>query len=151
MLKALPLQPVVVLAPFQQWGLDFIGKFKDNSSNGYCWILTTTDYFTKWVEAIPTKKATNKVMDFLENNIITRFGAPAKITTDNGKAFSSAEFTNFCFDYGIVLSHSSNYYPQCNGLAKSKNKNLMTILKEQLEIIRSHRIVRLSMHFGLIG
>ena len=32
---ALPLKLVVIKAPFQQWGLDFIGQFKDNSSNGY--------------------------------------------------------------------------------------------------------------------
>ena len=84
------------------------------------------------MEAIPTKKATDKVvMDFFENNIITRFGAPpAKITNDNAKAFSYAEFTSFCFKYGIILSHSSNYYPQGNGLAESSNKNLMTILKK---------------------
>ena len=108
-LASFPLQPVVVEAPFQQWGLDFIGKFKDNSSNGYSWILTTTDYFTKWVEAIPTKAATEKVvMDFLEDKIITRFGVPAKITTDNAKAFSSTKMSSFCFDYGIILSHSSN-------------------------------------------
>jgi transposase InsO family protein len=130
-LAALPLQPVVVEAPFQQWGLDFIGQFKDNSSNGFTWILTATDYFTKWVEAIPTKWATDKVvMDFLEDKIITRFGVPAKITTDNAKAFSSTELSSFCFKYGIVLSHSSNYYPQGNGLAESSNKNLMTIIKK---------------------
>jgi transposase InsO family protein len=130
-LAALPLQLVVVEAPFQQWGLDFIGQFKDNSSNGYTWIITTTDYFTKWVEAIPTKSATDKVvMDFLEDRIITRFGVPAKITTDNAKAFSSTELSSFCFKYGIILSHSSNYYPQGNGLAESSNKNLMTILKK---------------------
>eukprot|EP00253_Pinus_taeda_P008783 PITA_08783 len=112
-LAALPLQPVIVEAPFQHWGLDFIGKFHENSSNGYSWILTATDYFTKWVEAIPAKNATEKViMDFIENNIITRFGVPAKITTDNAKAFSSSKFSSFCFKYGIVLSHSSNYYPQ---------------------------------------
>jgi hypothetical protein len=28
------------------------------------------------------------------------------------------------------LSHSSNYYPQGNGLAESSNKNLITILKK---------------------
>jgi hypothetical protein len=55
---ALPLKPMVIEAPFQQWGLDFIGEFKDNSSNGYRWVLTTTDYFTQWVESIPTKKET---------------------------------------------------------------------------------------------
>ena len=38
--------------------------------------------------------------------------------------------SSFCFKYGIVLSHSSNYYPQGNGLAKSSNKNLMTIIKK---------------------
>jgi hypothetical protein len=54
-LPALPLQPVVVEAPFQQWGLDFIGKFKDNSSNGYSWVITATYYFINWVESIPTK------------------------------------------------------------------------------------------------
>jgi mannose-6-phosphate isomerase class I len=64
-----------VEAPFQQWGLDFIGEFKENSSNGYRWVLTATDYFTRWVEAIPTKRATEEVvMNFLEERIITRFG-----------------------------------------------------------------------------
>jgi hypothetical protein len=29
-----------------------------------------------------------------------------------------------------MLSHSSNYYPQGNGLVESSNKNLMTILKK---------------------
>jgi hypothetical protein len=70
------------------------------------------DYFTKWTEAIPTKRETKKViMDFIEDKIIMSFGAPAKITTDNAKAFSAVELSTFCFNYGIVLSHSSNYYP----------------------------------------
>jgi hypothetical protein len=33
-LSTLPLKPVVLEAPFNQWDLDFIGEFKDNSSNG---------------------------------------------------------------------------------------------------------------------
>jgi hypothetical protein len=36
----------------------------------------------------------------------------------------------FFFKYGIVLSHSSNYYPQGNGLAESNNKNIMNIVKK---------------------
>jgi len=85
-----PLKPVVVEAHFQQWGLDFIGEFKDNLSNGYQWILTATDYFTRWVEFIPTKKSTEEVvMDVLEEIIITRFGVPSNITTNIAKAFNS--------------------------------------------------------------
>jgi hypothetical protein len=111
--------------------LDFVGEFKDNSSNGYQWILTTTNYFTRWVEYVPTKKATEEVvMNFLEDRIITRFGVPSKITIDNAKAFNSYALVEFCFKYGIVLSHSSNYYPQENRLAESTNKNLMNILKK---------------------
>jgi hypothetical protein len=129
-IPAQPLKPVVVEAPFQQWGLDFVGEFKDNSNNGYRWILKATYYFTRWVESIPTKKATEEVvMNFLEDRIITRFGVPSKITMDNAKAFSSYALVEFCFKYGITLSHSSNYYPQGNGLAESTNKNLMNILK----------------------
>jgi hypothetical protein len=55
-LHDLPLKTIIVEEPFQQWGLDFIGEFKDNSSNGYRWILTTTNYFTGWVEAIPSSQ-----------------------------------------------------------------------------------------------
>jgi transposase InsO family protein len=111
--------------------LDFIGKFSNNSSNGFSWVLTATDYFTKWVEAIPTKTATEKVvMDFLEDRIITRFGVPSKIVTDNAKAFCSTEMSTLCFKYGIILSHASDYYPQGNGQAESSNKNLMTIVKK---------------------
>jgi hypothetical protein len=82
------------------------------------------------VEAIPTKKAMEEVvMEFLEENIITRFGVPAKITTDNTGAFSSVPLNEFYFKYGIVLSHSSNYYPQGNGLAEFINKSIMNIVK----------------------
>lgn len=74
-----PLKPVEVQTPFQQWGLDFIGEISNKSSGGHSWILVATDYFTKWVEAIPTRKSTRKVvMDFILNNIIIRFGCPEK-------------------------------------------------------------------------
>ena len=77
------------------------------------------------------KKAIEEVvMNFLEDRIITRFGVPSKITIDNAKAFSSYALVEFCFKYGITLSHSSNYYPQENGLVESTNKNLMNILKK---------------------
>eukprot|EP00253_Pinus_taeda_P013958 PITA_13958 len=53
-LQPLPLKPIEISAPFQQWGLDFIGEIHPASSGQHRWILTATDYFTKWIEAIPT-------------------------------------------------------------------------------------------------
>jgi len=52
MLKSLPLKPVAASGPFQQWGLDFIGEIHPASSGQHRWILTTTDYFSKWIEAM---------------------------------------------------------------------------------------------------
>jgi hypothetical protein len=111
-LPALPLVPVKTETPFQQWGLDFIGEINPHSSAQHKWILTATDYFTKWVEAIPTKRATDSVViDFLENNILSRFGCPRKIVTDKSQAFKSMDMIEFCQKYSIVLGHSTDYYP----------------------------------------
>nr|KUM48001.1 hypothetical protein ABT39_MTgene4996 [Picea glauca]QHR86575.1 hypothetical protein Q903MT_gene578 [Picea sitchensis] len=48
-IPALPLKPVQVEAFFQQWGIYFIGEIHPPSSGQHRWILTTTNYFTKWV------------------------------------------------------------------------------------------------------
>jgi len=56
------LQPISITAPFQKWDIDFIGEIHPSSSAQHKWILTTTDYFTKWIEAIPTRQATDSVI-----------------------------------------------------------------------------------------
>ena len=66
-LVPLPLNQISVEAPFQQWELNFIGKINPKSWGQHRWILTTTDYFTKWIEAIPTRRDIDAViMGFLE-------------------------------------------------------------------------------------
>ncbi|XP_057849101.2 uncharacterized protein LOC131060021 [Cryptomeria japonica] len=112
-ITVLPLKPVVIDEPFKQWGLDFIGVINPSPSVGHTYVLTATDYFNKWVEVIPVRHTTSKVVcRFLKENIICRFGVPNKIKADNAATFSSYEITQFFFEYGITLSHSSNYYPQ---------------------------------------
>ena len=131
---SLPLNSISVEAPFQQWGLDFIGGINPNSSGYHRWILIATDSFTKWIEAIPTRRATNAViMGFLEENILARFGCPKRIVTDNAPAFKSKKMISFCHKYNISLNHSTAYYPQGNGLEKSFNKSLVRIIKKLLE------------------
>ena len=119
--------------PFRKWGLDFIGEINPPSSGQFKWILTATDYFTKWVEAIPTRKANDLVvMKFLEENIFSRFRCPINIVTDNAQVFNSVRFMNFCQTYNVILSHSTAYHPQGNGLAESSNKTLVKILKKTI-------------------
>ena len=54
-LKPLPLIPISVEAPFQQWGLYFIGEINPISFGKHKWILIAIDFFTKWVKAVPTR------------------------------------------------------------------------------------------------
>jgi transposase InsO family protein len=98
------------------------------------WILTTTDYFTKWIEEIPTKQATDAVIiQFLETKILSRFGSLVKIIIDNAVAFKSKRMEKICQDYNITLGNSTMYYPQGNGLAEFSNKSLTRIIKRLLQ------------------
>jgi len=133
-LLPLPLKPISTERPFQQWGLDFIGEIHPSSSGQHKWILTATDYFTKWIEAIPCRQANDStIIQFLETNILSRFGYPYKIIADNAATFKSKRTINFCHKYHITLGHSTAYYPQGNGLAESSNKSLINIIKKVLE------------------
>jgi hypothetical protein len=127
------LKPVVVSTPFQQWGLDFIGEIHPPSSGQHRWILTATDYFTKWIEVVPTRSTSYKaIINFLED-IIASFGCPSKIVTDNTSPFRSEPLVKFCEQFGISLIHSTPYYPHENGLAESSNKSLIKPIKKILE------------------
>jgi hypothetical protein len=67
-------------------------------------VLLATDYFTKWVEAIPLKKVTSENMvEFVKEHIIYRFGIPQTTTTDQGTQFTSSEFREFAESMGIKL------------------------------------------------
>ena len=73
------------------------------------------------------------ITDFLLSHILSRFGCPRKIVTDNAKAFTSNKLVKFYNDYNIILAHSTPYYPQGNGLAKSSNKSLVRTIKKLLQ------------------
>lgn len=95
-LAALPLKPIVVEEPFKKWGLDLIGPVNPSSSAGHSYILTATDYITKWVKLVPTKRTTTKVVcDFLKNNILVRFSVPQRIVRDNVSYLTSYKLMMF--------------------------------------------------------
>eukprot|EP00253_Pinus_taeda_P023844 PITA_23844 len=117
-----------------KWGLDFIGEINPHSSGQHRWNLIATDYFTKWIAAIPTMKADHQVvMKFLTEKNFTRFGCPHKLVTENSIAFRAKELVDMCDSMGIKLVHSTSYYPQGNGLVESSNKSLIRIIKNLLE------------------
>ncbi|GLT30849.1 hypothetical protein SLA2020_056320 [Shorea laevis] len=101
--------------PFHTWGLDLIGPIH-SPSEGYVWILVATEYFTKWVETIPLRKATGPtVSNFIKEDIICHFGIPHKIVSDNGTPFVNQHMRKLLDTYKIKHRKSTPYYPQGNG------------------------------------
>ncbi|XP_057866026.2 uncharacterized protein LOC131073577 [Cryptomeria japonica] len=84
-LAALPLRPVIVDEPFKQWGLDFIGPLMPTSSVGHTHILKTTNYFTKWVEAILVRKTTSKGNGQAESSNKNLINIMKKLVSENFK------------------------------------------------------------------
>jgi hypothetical protein len=128
------MNPIIKPWPFRGWGMDMIGKINPPSSKGHQFILAITDYFTKWVEAVPMKSVTSRdVINFVKEHVIHRFGIPQTITTDGGSVFISDEFKKFAADMGIKLIRSSPYYAQANGQAEASNQSLIKLIKRKID------------------
>ncbi len=80
------LHPITVNSPWYRIGIDLVGPLPLTSS-GNVYIITCSDYFTKWPEAAALKeKSASAVARFLYQ-IITRHGSPRIIQSDQGREF----------------------------------------------------------------
>jgi hypothetical protein len=117
-----PLHPVVFVGPFSKWGIDFM-TCKPHSTEGHGYIIVAVDYFTKWVEAMPTFDNTGKIAAlFIFNHIITRFGVPQAIVTDHGSHFQNFMMSELTEKLGLCHENSTPYYSQANGRLKQSTK-----------------------------
>ncbi|KAM1055805.1 hypothetical protein FF1_029300 [Malus domestica] len=115
--------------------MDVIGKITPYfGAAKHAWIHVATDYFTKWVETKSYVELTSKeVCSFVEENIVTRFGGPETIITDNGTIFTSDRFKDFTANLKIRLEQSTPYYPQANEQVEASNKVLISILGKMIK------------------
>ena len=73
------------------------------------------------------------VKKFLWKNIVTRFGIPHTLISDNGLQFDSKSFRRYCCELGITNRYSTPAYPQGNGQAEAVNKVIVSGLKKRLD------------------
>nr|XP_009412969.1 PREDICTED: uncharacterized protein LOC103994370 [Musa acuminata subsp. malaccensis] len=134
---SVPLCPIDCAWPFAQWGLDILGPFPPALGQRK-YIIVGVDYFTKWVEAEPLATITeHQVEKFVWKNLVTRFGLPKTIITDNGPQFTGTRFREFCAGHSIQLRFSSVAHPQMNGLAEVTNRSILDDLKRRVSAARS--------------
>ena len=127
------LNPLSSSWAFVQQGLNIVRPFLKVVGNKR-YLLVGTDYFTKQVETEPL--ANIRYVDakrFFQKNIITQFGIPHIVISDNGFQFDSKAFRRYCCDLGIANRYSTSSYPQGNEQVEVVNKVIVCGLKKRLD------------------
>ena len=98
------------------------------------YVVVATNYFTKWVEVETlTNIRDADVKKFIWKNIMTRFGFPCALVSDNGLQFYNKVFREYCTSLRITNRYSSPTYPQSSGHDEATNKTIVNGLKKRLE------------------
>ena len=128
-----PLIPIIPLAPFEKWGIDFIGPINLGSARKKKYIILATDYATKWVEARSTRK--NDALaaaSFLFEGILMRFGYPLELVSDRGKDFLNDVIADITDRYLIKHRKTTLYNPKANGLTERVNGIVGNVLNKMV-------------------
>ena len=113
-----PLQNISIGKPWSLVGVDVLEVPCNRWGERY--LVVFQDYFTKWPEVYVTKdqKAEKCVL-----NLISRFGPPDQIHSDQGPNFESSLLKGTLEFFGIKKSHTTPYHPQGNGLVERMNRS----------------------------
>ena len=87
------------------------------------------DRYTRWLEVCPLPDITadSDTWAFLFS-WISRFGVPQRLTSDQGRQFTSNLFSGAARLRGISLSRTTAYQPQSNGMIEAEYRPLKASL-----------------------
>jgi transposase InsO family protein len=122
-------ESTVVGERWQRVSADFLGPV-DKTEQGHRYLLVFTDYFTRYVVAVPTVDCTAETVarEFVDK-IVTKFGAPRELLTDNGPAFASEVVNAICKMAGTHKLFTTAYRPQANGQVERWNGTIAQSLR----------------------
>ena len=83
------------------------------------------------------------VKKFIWRNIVTRFGIPRTLISDNGLQFDKKAFRRYCCELEITNRYSTPTYPQGNGQAETINKVILNGLKKRLDDVKGRWVEKL--------
>jgi hypothetical protein len=127
-----PLNPIAVSGPFEIVGIDHVGPLA-KSKKGYEYIIVAQDYLTKWpiAEAVKTTNA-EEALAFVRDRIMTVYGSPKQIITDQGAAFTSHQWSLMMKTWKIKHVTTSAANPQANGQVERMNQTILKSLRRTL-------------------
>ena len=105
--------------------ISFHGPISPTSQRGNKYIICLTDILSKFVitKAVHDNTAQTAV-HFLEKDIVTKFGTPRCIITDNKTHFTSTMMNKLIKQIGATHLYTTPYHPQTNGQIEGYNSTM---------------------------
>ena len=116
---------------FDHIHVDLVGPLPQ--SQGFRYVFTIIDRFTRWPEAIPlSDTSAESCAGILVNHWITRFGLPSEISSDRGAQFTSKLWLTVARLLGVQHKLTTAYHPQANGLVERFHRHMKAALRARL-------------------
>jgi transposase InsO family protein len=131
--KTTNIQSTVLSRPHEQIGIDLI-DMQNFQIDGYNYILTGIDLFSKKVYAVPMKSKAEKDVIPAMKKLLKQVGTVKSIRSDRGSEFVSAKFKQLLKDNNIVQLLSKAAAPQSNGNIERTNGIIKRMIRMSMKV-----------------
>ena len=108
-LKRFPRRRVIVSGRLQQFQADLIDlRTLKKANDGYCYLLTCIDVFSKFAWCVPLKDKSGKSLVGAFKDIFRKTPPPRKLQTDKGTEFKNRDFQQFLKENKIRFFTTEN-------------------------------------------
>ncbi|KAL3176809.1 hypothetical protein MRX96_039645 [Rhipicephalus microplus] len=117
--------------PFHTVAIDHVRSISTADENKY--LIRTVDAATRFIvtRALPSKCASH-VIQFIEEEIVTKFGVPRTIISDNDSAFTLKTTSDYLHHHHFEHTLTVPYAPRTNGLVERANGRILPLLRKNV-------------------
>ena len=126
--KRTPLQNYRVGSVGDRYSTDLCGPFSPPTRRGKRWILTVTDWFTRYTMAYSLRHATAEEVAGCLYEFMCMFGIPLELYSDNGRNLNGVVIHELCSLFGVKKLSTVAYKPSSNGITERENAVIKAML-----------------------